>query len=104
MTTFVFSLNLAFFNLNFHSKHLNYMNVKSYFCKCLFFYFMCPMYVQFYVSNSLPEVEPIAGPPPPVTSDLISKALKKMKFRKAAGPSGVVAEMLSTSGEEALRY
>ena len=33
-------------------------------------------------SDSLPEVAPIAGPSPPVTSALISKALKKRNFGK----------------------
>ena len=39
------------------------------------------------------------GPPPPVTKDLIRKALKKMKCGKAAGPSGIIAEMLKAAGE-----
>ena len=39
------------------------------------------------------------GPPPPVTKDLIRKALRKMKCGKAAGPSGIIAEMLKAAGE-----
>ena len=39
------------------------------------------------------------GPPPPVTTDLIRKALRKMKCGKAAGPSGIIAEMLKAAGE-----
>ena len=51
----------------------------------------------------LPEVAPTAGPPPPVTTEQISKAVSKMKCGKAAGPSGVIAEMLKASGEEGVR-
>ena len=39
------------------------------------------------------------GPPPPVMKDLIRKALRKMKCGKAAGPSGIIAEMLKAIGE-----
>ena len=39
------------------------------------------------------------GPLPPVTKDLIRKALRKMKYGKAAGPSGIIAEMLKAAGE-----
>ena len=39
----------------------------------------------------LPEVAPVEGPPPPVTTDIICKALRKMKCGKAAGPSGTIA-------------
>jgi hypothetical protein len=35
-----------------------------------------------------------------VTVELVNKALKKMKPGKAAGPSGVVAEMLKSAGDE----
>ena len=50
-------------------------------------------------SDLLPEVAPVEGPPPPVTKDLICKALRKMKCGKAAGPSGIIAEMLKAAGE-----
>ena len=49
--------------------------------------------------DSLPDVPPVEGPPPPVTTKLIKNALKKMKGGKAAGPSGIVAEMLKATGE-----
>ena len=39
------------------------------------------------------------GAPPPVTKDLICKALRKMKCGKSAGPSGIIAEMLKAAGE-----
>ena len=48
----------------------------------------------------LPEVSPVAGPPPSVSAVMIRKALSKMKIGKAAGPSGIIAEMLKASGEE----
>ena len=47
----------------------------------------------------LPVVPPIAGNPPPVTSDQIRIALSNMKSGKAAGPTGIIAEMLKASGE-----
>ena len=49
-------------------------------------------------SDLLPEVAHVEGPPP-VTKDLIRKALRKMKCGKAAGPSGFIAEMLKAAGE-----
>jgi hypothetical protein len=51
-------------------------------------------------SELLPEVAPVEGPPPPVTVEQIRKALCKIKCGKAAGPSGVIAEMLKAAGEE----
>ena len=51
-------------------------------------------------SHELPEVPPIAGPRPKVPASLISKALGKMKCGKAAGPSGVVTEMLKATGDD----
>ena len=53
--------------------------------------------------DQLPKVAPIAGPPPPVTMEQIRKAISKMKCGKAAGPSGIIAEMLKASGEEGVR-
>ena len=51
-------------------------------------------------SDELPEVEKVEGPPPSVSSELIRKALAKMQCGKAAGPSGIVADMLKAAGEE----
>ena len=51
-------------------------------------------------SDLLPEVEPIAGPPPPVTTEKILDALGKMKPGKAAGPSGITPEMLKATGPD----
>lgn len=53
-------------------------------------------------SDTLHAAAPVAGPPPDVTTALIHKAISKMKCGKAAGPSGVIAEMLLASGEEGI--
>merc|ERR1711942_151675 len=53
-------------------------------------------------SDSLPEVAPVAGPPPGVSKELVRKALSRMKSGKAAGHSGVLAEMLKAAGEEGI--
>ena len=37
-----------------------------------------------------------------MSKELICKALSRMKFGKAAGPSGVLAEMLKAAGEEGI--
>ena len=50
-------------------------------------------------SDLLQEVAPVEGPPPPVTKDLIRKALRKMECGRAAGPLGIIAEMLKAIGE-----
>ena len=45
-------------------------------------------------SDLLSEAPPVEGPPLPVTVTHIRKVLSKMKQGKAAGPSGVIPEML----------
>ncbi|XP_035665616.1 uncharacterized protein LOC118408864, partial [Branchiostoma floridae] len=52
--------------------------------------------------DELPEAAPVVGPAPPVTTEMISKALSKMRFGKAVGPSGINAEMLKAAGEEGI--
>ena len=42
--------------------------------------------------------DPIPGVPPLITVDMVFKAVSKMKPGKAAGPSGIVAEMLKAAG------
>ena len=42
------------------------------------------------------------GPPPPVTLVEIRKPLSKMKCGKAAGPSGIIAEMMKATGVECI--
>ena len=50
--------------------------------------------------DKLPDIPPVAGPPPSPTHDKIRKAVSKMKCGKAAGPSGIIPEMIKASGEE----
>ena len=49
--------------------------------------------------EDLSDELPVEGPAVPVTEEMISKAIDKMKFGKAAGPSGIVAEMLKSAGD-----
>ena len=49
--------------------------------------------------EDLSDELPVEGPAVPVTEEMISKAIGKMKFGKAAGPSGIVAEMLKSAGD-----
>ena len=42
---------------------------------------------------------PAEGPSEPITLEMITKAISKMASGKAAGPSGIVAEMLKPVGE-----
>ena len=42
---------------------------------------------------------PVEGPSEQITPEMISKAIQKMGMGKAAGPSGIVAEMLKPCGE-----
>ena len=48
--------------------------------------------------NNLSDVLPVEGPSPPITNDIVRKAVCKMIPRKAAGPSGVVSKMIKASG------
>ena len=48
-------------------------------------------------SKKLPKTASIAGQPPEVSREMICMALSKMKCGKAAGPSGIVAEMLKAT-------
>ena len=54
-------------------------------------------------NDSLPELEPKIGPPLYKTGELVSKAIAKMKTDKAAGPSGVVMEMIRSAGKEIVK-
>ena len=38
------------------------------------------------------------GPSEPITTAMVGKAINKMNLGKAAGPSGIVAEMLKAAG------
>ena len=49
--------------------------------------------------EDLSEESPVEGPSEPITLGMITKAISKMASGKAAGPSGIVAEMLKPVGE-----
>ena len=42
----------------------------------------------------LSDEPPLEGPSIPITILMVKKAISKMKFSRAAGPSGVVVEMI----------
>ena len=44
------------------------------------------------------NADPVEGPPIQITIEMVATAIAKMKPGKAAGPSGIVAEMLKASG------
>ena len=44
------------------------------------------------------EVYPVEGPSEPITTAMVRKAINKMSLGKAAGPSGIVAEMFKAAG------
>ena len=50
-------------------------------------------------NSDLSEESPVEGPSEPITLEMITKAISKMASGKAAGPSGIVAEMLKPVGE-----
>ena len=54
-------------------------------------------------SDSLPDLNPKIGPPLYITEEMISVAIAKMKTGKAAGPSGIVIEMIRSSGKEIIK-
>ena len=49
--------------------------------------------------DDLSEESPVEGPSEPITLEMITKAITKMASGKAAGPSGIVTEMLKPVGE-----
>ena len=49
--------------------------------------------------EDLSDEPPVEGPNEQITSEMIAKAVRKMGMGKAAGPSGIVAEMLKPLGE-----
>ncbi|KAK4310061.1 hypothetical protein Pmani_018347 [Petrolisthes manimaculis] len=49
--------------------------------------------------ENLEVTEAVAGPAIRIEKEMVRKAVSKMKKGKAAGPSGVVTEMLKASGE-----
>ena len=49
--------------------------------------------------DHLTDEPPLEGPPIPITIDMVKKAISKMKLGKAAGPSGIVVEMIKAAGD-----
>ena len=49
--------------------------------------------------DTLQSVEPVCGPCERISTEEVRSAIKKMKNNKAAGPSGVVADMLKAAGD-----
>ena len=41
----------------------------------------------------------VEGPPIPVTTDMVKKAISRMKASKALGPSGIVVEMIQAADD-----
>ena len=63
-------------------------------------HFECLLSVEFpWNPEDLSEESPVEGPSEPITLEMITKAISKMASGKAAGPSGIVAEMLKPVGE-----
>ena len=50
--------------------------------------------------DHLTHTDPVLGAAPLITSEMVSKAVAKMKPGKAAGPSGIIAEMLKAGNEQ----
>ena len=51
----------------------------------------------------LDNCDPIPGVPLLTTVDMVSKAVAKMKVGKAAGPSGIIAEMIKAAGDPCIQ-
>ena len=48
--------------------------------------------------DHMSDKPPVEGPPIPITIDIVQKAVSQMKVGKAAGPSGIVVEMMPLQG------
>ena len=53
---------------------------------------------------ALPEAPPISGAFPQITDQMVIKALGKMKCGKAAGPSGIIVDMLKAAGNDGIVF
>ena len=49
--------------------------------------------------DHLSDEPPVEGPPIPITTDMVKKALSQMMAGKAPGPSGIVVEMIRAAGD-----
>ena len=45
------------------------------------------------------EEASVEGPETKITQEMVSKAISKMKSGKAAGPSGIIIEMIKAAGD-----
>ena len=54
--------------------------------------------------EGLTEVKPVCGPAEKISEVEVDAAIDKMKLGKAAGPSGVVADMLKAAGDDGTRW
>ena len=54
--------------------------------------------------EALSDAPPVKGPFPCITDKLVTKALDKMKSGKAAGPTGIVVEILKAAGKKAIEF
>ena len=54
--------------------------------------------------EGLTEVKPVCGPGEKISEVEVEAAIGKMKLGKAAGPSGVVADMLKAAGDDGTRW
>ena len=59
-----------------------------------------PLNVEFpWSEDDLSLADPVLGPPPLVTREMVEKSISKKKLGKAPGPSGIVTEMLKASSD-----
>ena len=52
--------------------------------------------------NSLSQVDPVSSAPILIDRSMVRKAVRKMKNGKAAGPSGIVSEMVKAAEEDSV--
>ena len=45
-------------------------------------------------TDHMSDEPPMEGPPIPITTDMVKRAIPQMKAGKALGPSGIVVEMI----------
>ena len=54
--------------------------------------------------EGLMDVRPVCGPGEKISEEVVEAAIGKKKLGKAAGPSGVVADMLKAAGDNGTRW
>ena len=55
-------------------------------------------------NKSLGTEDAVAGPVEEITTSEVRTATSKMKLERAAGPSGIAAEMLKAAGEDGVTW